>query len=674
MAYKGLERNKLDYILTDILPVEISELFSFVEFYDFLLQKENRKQLDGVLERLKKGRAENKYLFTDSWASLPLKYNILKGTDTTRRMSVVNPLSALNLYLFLECYQKDIFRFFGKNHEFSVRYHKKNTDLFYKKRTGRTVEYFQKQSKSVGRGAIQQSGAYFKLTPLGSINSLTESKSWEQCNFKYKYYGKVDYKSCFDSIYTHVYTWIIKNNIIDRKNRDGSIFFGEIDRILQNINGRSSNGIVVGPEFSRMIAEVLLQQIDSEVKTTLACKHLYHMKDYRVFRYVDDIFMFAHEQETIEAVIATYKKVAEQYQLGLNELKLTKGCTPWVSKTWLGEARHIADQMSGFFKKIGRDEYDRLEPDKKFLVSSEYMPVERVKDETTALIKNNIEDKRTIVSFLLSALLKNIEKKREGYTLINPKANRKAYALLDLALFIYSFFPSFEQTRKVISIISYLDKEIHFKDGGGKQKEKLEDLFNRYPSAFLANLPDQCDWLPFLRSYHIHLDIEIEEQWLKKAIEADDPIIFADLLIYSGYNDAYKDRVLGAIEESIERQMKNFIPGKEPFNQREIWFIYVFHNCMQLSVRARRSLSDAIGKVKSMLAARGQSPSASDICGKLVIDFLERADRSGNPLPKSFFDWSDKSHFGDRITFRTYQRTIFRKYKKRNYYLYASID
>lgn len=669
MTFKGLERNKLDYILTDILPVEISELFSFVSFYNFLLQKDNRQKLDDILAMLKQGKAENKYLFKDSWASLPLRYNILKGTDTTRKISVVNPLSALNLYLFLECYQKDILRFFDKNHDFSVRYHKKSIDLFYKKRTGRAVEYFQKQYQSVGRGAIQQSGVYFKLFPLESINSLTESKSWEQCNFKYKYYGKIDYKSCFDSIYTHVYTWIIKNNIMDRKKNDSSIFFIEIDRILQNINGRTSNGIVVGPEFSRMMAEVLLQQIDSEIKIALIGRKLYVGKDYNIFRYVDDIYIFAHEQETIEVIIATYRKIAGQYQLQMNELKLLKGCTPWVSKTWLSEARNIADQMSAFFKKIGREEYDNLPPDKKFLVSSEYISVDRVKAETTYLIKSNIEDKRTIVSFLLSALLKNIEKKNEGYILINPKTTRKAYALIDLAMFIYSYFPSFEQTRKVISIISYLDKEMHFKGGEENQKEKLMDLLNRYSTAFLTNLPDKCDWLPFLKSYDMHLDSKIEEQWLTDAIEADDPIIFGDLLIYSGYNKNYKSRVLGAIEESIERQMKNFIPENEPFNQREIWFIYVFHNCPHLNNKTRQYIADAIKNIKNSLKS---SPAA--ICGNLVVDFLNEVDCTGNPLLTSFFDWSEKSYFGDRITFRTFQRTIFRRYKKRSYYLYASID
>ena len=79
--------------------------------------------------------------------------------------------------------------------------------------------------------------------------------------------AKVDYKSCFDSIYTHSYAWIIERNIIDAKDAKNSHLFLTIDRILQNINGRSSNGIIVGPEFSRMIAEILLQRIDVEVKT-----------------------------------------------------------------------------------------------------------------------------------------------------------------------------------------------------------------------------------------------------------------------------------------------------------------------------------------------------------------------------------------------------------------------
>ena len=38
--YMNIERNKLDYILTDIMPVEVSELFSYGKFYEFLLNHE----------------------------------------------------------------------------------------------------------------------------------------------------------------------------------------------------------------------------------------------------------------------------------------------------------------------------------------------------------------------------------------------------------------------------------------------------------------------------------------------------------------------------------------------------------------------------------------------------------------------------------------------------------
>lgn len=64
MGWSGLERNKLDYILTDLLPVEISELFSFSQLYTFLLKKENQKILDALIqEKTKAVGGKGKKLF-----------------------------------------------------------------------------------------------------------------------------------------------------------------------------------------------------------------------------------------------------------------------------------------------------------------------------------------------------------------------------------------------------------------------------------------------------------------------------------------------------------------------------------------------------------------------------------------------------------------------------------
>ena len=43
----NIERNKIDYILTDIMPVETSELFSFGKFYEYL--SDHHKELNDII-------------------------------------------------------------------------------------------------------------------------------------------------------------------------------------------------------------------------------------------------------------------------------------------------------------------------------------------------------------------------------------------------------------------------------------------------------------------------------------------------------------------------------------------------------------------------------------------------------------------------------------------------
>lgn len=367
MGWNGLERNKLDYILTDLLPVEISELFSFSQFYAFLLQKQQKKTLEDLVQKIKINKAKNgSVMFKDGWSTKPLKYKIAKGTETMREMSVIQPFSALNLFLFIECYQKEILAYFQKHHDFSIRYHKKSTDLYYKSRNGKATQYFQIQSIQIGRSALQQVGNYFKIGPFESINSFADSRIWRMCNFKYKYYAKMDYKACFDSIYTHAFTWIVERNVVDAKEAHNSNLFVTIDRILQNINGRSSNGIVVGPEFSRMIAELLLQHMDNEIMLSLAKDNIIYNSDYIVFRYVDDIFVFANNPYIIEQIQNKYKLIGENYLLRLNELKLVTGNTPCLPKEWLEKTRELSDIIGGFFYQGKKTDYDKLPDDERF--------------------------------------------------------------------------------------------------------------------------------------------------------------------------------------------------------------------------------------------------------------------------------------------------------------------
>ena len=48
MDFSNIKRNELDYILTDILPTELSDRFTYIFFYDFLLNK--KKELKEILQ------------------------------------------------------------------------------------------------------------------------------------------------------------------------------------------------------------------------------------------------------------------------------------------------------------------------------------------------------------------------------------------------------------------------------------------------------------------------------------------------------------------------------------------------------------------------------------------------------------------------------------------------
>lgn len=664
MGWNGLERNKLDYILTDLLPVEVSELFSFSKFYDFLLEKDNYREIRSIVEELKKNKAKGTAkLFENGWSATPLKYKILKGRDTMREMGIVHPMAALNIFLFMECYQNDILNYMTTHNKFSIRYHKKNTNLYYKKKNNKKFEYFNKIDKIVGRDIIQQTGNYFKISPFQSINSFMDSHIWRKSNFKFNYYAKLDYKSCFDSIYTHSYSWIIEKNAIDSKNAKNSNLFLIIDRVLQNINGMSSNGVIVGPEFSRMVVEILLQHIDEKVMLSLLEEDIRHNIDYAIFRYVDDIFIFAKDPSIINKVINKYQVIGEAYLLRLNELKIEKGETPFLPKEWLERTRQISDVISKIFYKGKKVEFDTLPEEERHIIRSEFIPLDRLKDEIAVLIKTFSKERRAIVSFLLSTLLNNVSKKKNGYNLFGKNKLKRALLIIELAFYIYAYFPSFDQTRKIISIITYINEEVNFKNDEEPNK-RLGDVFKRYEFIFLTgNIFDLCDWFPFFQEYKLFLDVATENFLINEAEKYNNPIIWANLLLYSRYHNNFYSQVLNQVSKIIEKAVEN-ISSKDVMLHTEFWYVLVFFNCPDILQPIKQSIKACISTVMS----NSQKNKPSDRCIHLIGRFLTQ------PKGKEgFIDWSNSKNFGEQVTYRTYQRTVFKHYKNK-YGLYASIN
>ena len=618
MSLNNIKRNNIDYILTDVLPVELSDLYTHKYFYEYLNQKENYNIITNTiksLEIIKNKSSANKILFEDGrcWTSIPLKYNIMKSLNSEREMSLLQPLAAFELFVFISLFQSELLTTLENNSIYSLRYHKRNKNLIYKKRKGKLTEYFSDVSDKLSRDVIQQTGIYFDIGPYPSLPKFTNSDLWFTLNSKYKYFIKTDYKTCFDSIYTHTYKWIVGKDVNDTKNFKNVNLFTTIDRVLQNINAKTSNGIVVGPEFSRMMAEILLQSIDKKVNNELINNSFIHDEDYSIYRYVDDLFIFTNSEELADKIYSLYCKEARHYMLQLNESKLLKIKLPFILNSWYKDANELANQFSNilFYTKeeiasfISKQQLQREKTSINITSNGDKngeLLNEDDSDEPGHLLKSQVfiqlkatlktkyniltcsypEREKTIVSYFLGVVSRKIMEKGKDSLLFRKNVNGNVvFEFLDFIFFIYSYYPDYNNTQKLISIISFINDEysLNFNDSVIFQKiiEKYSFILDR------ANLNDVINLILLCVQMKVEIPYKQEIAIVKRLKKENNPILWASYLIYSKYNNTYFKEILNETEKNIEFNMDAIISVEEILTYNEFWWLLVFNKCPHIN-------------------------------------------------------------------------------------------
>jgi hypothetical protein len=77
-----------------------------------------------------------------------------------------------------------------------------------------------------------------------------------------------------------------------------STFAQAFDSLMQRANQNETHGIVIGPEISRIFAELLFQSVDQRAILRLRDNHFELGADYAIRRYVDDVYIFARTTDT----------------------------------------------------------------------------------------------------------------------------------------------------------------------------------------------------------------------------------------------------------------------------------------------------------------------------------------------------------------------------------------
>lgn len=646
----NLLRDELDYILTDTTPVETSELFTYSYFYDYLHQ--NHKSLEQILDRINskeitsykeavpfsgaKSDENNR-----SWITTPLKFHIKKPDGKSlRKMSIPQPLSVLNMYFFISLYQKDILNLLERPF-YSVRYPVRNKDLIYKGRNSKSLIEYQYKRDKRSKKAVEQSGRFFDLKPFNQIFELTSSERWRKANLNYKMFAKLDYKRCFDSVYTHSYKWIAAKDVVDSKEFGNSSLFAVIDRILQNINGASSNGVIVGPEFSRMIVEILLQQIDKEVHFELLDKNIIQGIDYDIMRYVDDTFIFCNDEQVQETIIEAFEQKARKYLLEINQLKIEKQVTPYYRAEWLDDTGQYIKKITDIIRtdqtiKQNDDEYQILARPKDIL---------DLKHDFSRLVGKFKNDQATITSYALSVQVNSMSNKSKDYRFFNKHTSRNIYPILDYTFYVYSHSINFKNTQKLISVLYYIHNEI-----GLLKSHKLQAILHKYESKIAhTNYNEILNLLIALEELDLHFSLEFEELLLDKITKADDPIALATLLYYSRYDDSFLKTVSVITNKIVAQKINSVQQNNKELLYAEYWYVLIFNKCPYINSSNSDKITSILRKMQRNVKGN------SDMSVKMIADFM--LDPNFN---YSFISWHTKgARMIEEITYRTQNKTIF---------------
>lgn len=268
----------------------------------------------------------------------------------------------------------------------------------------------------------------------------------------------IDVTKCFESIYTHTLSWAVKDKAFAKKNIPNDATFAEsFDRLMQGANHNETNGIVIGPEVSRIFAEIILQEVDRRAVAAIAkkCKYEFGV-EFSIRRYVDDIYIFADNAVVAKEVEKIYSDQLLAFNLHINPSKIEEVSRPFV--THKSRLIHLAGvHANDFFDKFLADGGDYLS-----LVPRRIRSIWRLTHSFIENIKSLCSYSQAtydeVASFLISVLSERIKK------LVAPKVikltdhdefnYRDAFVvLLEVMFFLYKVSPSVTASYKISTSI-----------------------------------------------------------------------------------------------------------------------------------------------------------------------------------------------------------------------------
>lgn len=490
MAHK---KTKLHYkkervVLSDVLPYEVPLTFSNRHFYHFLVSNKivfsnenitwqgSDKALETIIRLIFgvgqdaeiKSNTDNPKILSFknppskgkqklTFISIPFGYKISHKENEYRELTICHPRNQLQMIGFYEQF-KELILYYCSVSPFSVRkpyriakftFHKDKTHYDNLSGDKYKIEEHDKEYENLR--------SFFVYKDYSNVYKFYESYEFHHCEKKYNNLLKLDISKCFDSIYTHSLSWALLNKEIvkEKITESNKTFAGLFDELMRQLNYNETNGIIIGPEFSRIFAELILQSVDWTLALALNEKHkLKHKVHYEIFRYVDDYFIFYNDEKTKNSILEKLQLHLKDYKLYLNVNKQVVYEKPIITEITIAKQR-IKELLN---EKLVFElaEIENETENKQFKGSINIRSNSLITQFKTVIKECNVEY-RDMLNYSLAIIEGNSEQILKKYEQSDKNEEQLIKAIreiLEFVFFIYSVSPRVNTTIKLCRIFA----------------------------------------------------------------------------------------------------------------------------------------------------------------------------------------------------------------------------
>lgn len=501
--------------------------------------------------------------------SIPYNFSIPKTSDTKRNIGLLHPISQLQTFYYIAKYDTMITNF-CKRSPFSVRSPvKRNLPKIEKKDlVEKSIKKINDEYNLTGYKPITTEevtgyyNKYFSYNKFVSISGLYNSPEFTRDKLAFDYFLTLDIQNFFPSIYTHSLSWAIYGDkSLGKEYRHENTFANTTDKINQIINFNETNGLVVGPEFSRVIAEVLLTRIDLNLINGLNKINLKNNEDYKIYRYVDDYFIFGKQSENIKRIEIELQKQFQAYNLLQNVSKREIQTKPNIAGsstiTNLKSIFSVFDMKRDILFLELYDQYTNMIKKEETLGRKSYWTT--LYENTKNLIVENPNDKSKLVKYFLRVITSKIPSEFN----LNHKTKNILKQIIEIVsnIYVLSINPNHTNylLQSYIKVYNFLRNN---KNIDTSIKEEINEYMYQRLFYILKTNFDHLDSMYDIFIFMKMLNNKIPPYFLSKTLDANETNYFV-LCSVAKYilnqNNSEADIGFKTVEKKLSKIIENYV-------------------------------------------------------------------------------------------------------------------